>query len=68
MKTTETYSITIEKEYIPPDATPTTLKLRNHQSGLEHVWTVSYDFDDYAIGAQLGFIFKELRSRERSGR
>ena len=65
MKTTETYSIKIEKEYIPPDATLTTLKLRSHQSGLKHVWTVFYDFSDYAIGSQLGFIFKELKSREK---
>ena len=66
MRTTETYTMTIEREQIAPDAIQTTLKVRSNQSGLERVWTVSYDFNDYALGTQLGFIFKELRSQEKS--
>jgi len=66
MKTTETYTMTIEREQITPDATLTTLKVRSHQSGLQRVWTVSYNFSDHALGSQLGFIFKELRSQEKA--
>jgi len=66
MKTTETYTMTIEREQIAPNIQMTTMKIRSHQSGLERVWTVSSDFSDHAIGSQLGFIFKELRWQEKT--